>query len=78
MKKVNVTFSLPPETHYALQKFIGKKKMSAFVARLIDKAMEEKREQLKQAYQEAAADPDLNAIFKEWSALDADGGDWEW
>ncbi|MEX0848702.1 MAG: hypothetical protein WD055_00560 [Candidatus Dependentiae bacterium] len=78
MKKVNVTFSIPPETHQELQKLVGRKKMSAFVAALIDKALEDKKKQLKRAYQEAANDPDIQKTFEQWSATDADLGDWEW
>ncbi len=78
MKKINVTFSIPPETHRELQKFVGRKKMSAFVADLINKALEARKKELKRAYQEAANDPDIQKTFEEWNTTGADLGDWEW
>lgn len=76
MKKINVTFSLPAETHKDLQMLIGRKSMSAFVAKTINAALEAKKAKLKQEYIEAAQDPDQNKLFEEWSATDT--GDWEW
>jgi hypothetical protein len=76
MKKINVTFSLPPETHKGLQNLIGRKKMSAFVTNIINKALEEKKAELKHAYIEAAQDLNEKETFEEWSTTDS--GDWEW
>jgi len=76
MKKVNVTFSLPAETHKDLQILIGRKSMSAFVTKTIDAALEAKKAKLKQEYIEAAQDPEQKKLFEEWSSTDT--GDWEW
>lgn len=75
MKKTNVTFSMPLETHRLLQSLVGKRKMSSFVTDAVDKALETKMEALKQAYIEADSDPDRKKAVKEWSALDVEG--WE-
>lgn len=75
MKKINVTFSIPSETHEQLQSLIGKSHMSAFVAKLLDKALKEKMLKLKKAYEEAEEDPDRKKVIDDWAALE--GEDWE-
>jgi hypothetical protein len=76
MKNVNVTFSIPPETQKDLQMLVGRKKMSAFVTKLINAALEEKKAELRQAYIEASHDPIRSELFQEWSSADTE--DWEW
>lgn len=76
MKHINVTFSLPPEIHKALQSLIGRKKMSAFVAEVLSAALAAKKAELKRAYMEAASDDARKELFQEWSSIDT--GDWEW
>lgn len=76
MKNVNVTFSIPPETQKDLQMLVGRKKMSAFVTKLINAALEAKKAELRQAYIEASQDPARSELFQEWSSVDT--GDWEW
>ena len=75
MKKINVTFSIPEDIHKQLQSFVGQRKMSAFVAKLLSEALKRKREVLKQAYIEAENDPDRNEVISDWSGID--GEDWE-
>ena len=75
MKKVNVTFSIPAETHKLLRSLVGQRKMSSFVTKIIEDALKEKRESLKQAYREAEQDVDRKKATKEWDVLDLEG--WE-
>lgn len=75
MKKINVTFSIPAETHELLQSLIGKRKMSSFAAEALRNALEQKREALKRAYREAESDPDRIGISEDWDMLDIEG--WE-
>ena len=75
MKKVNVTFSLPSETHKLLQSLVGQRKMSAFVTQVVNQALEKKRQELKQAYIEAEQYPDRKKMIEDWSVLDVEG--WE-
>ena len=75
MKKINVTFSIPVETNELLHSLVGRKKLSAFVANALDRALEEKMHNLKQAYAKAENDPNRLKTIKEWKALDTE--DWE-
>lgn len=75
MKKINVTFSLPPETHKLLRSLVGQRKMSSFVSKAIEDALKEKKEQLKAAYIEAEQDPERKKTLEEWSSLEVEG--WE-
>lgn len=75
MKKINVTFSIPVETHQQLRSIVGQRKMSSFVVQAINKALEQQKGILKQAYVEAENDPDRKKTIQEWQDLDL--GDWE-
>ncbi len=75
MKKINVTFSLPSETHKLLRSLVGQRKMSSFVSEAIKQALNEKKDHLKAAYIEAEKDPDRKKSIEEWDALESEG--WE-
>ncbi len=75
MKKINVTFSIPEETHKMLHALIGQRKMSAFVAKILNQALVEEKQALKLAYIEAEKDKDRQEIIEDWQHLDAE--DWE-
>lgn len=75
MKKVNVTFSISKETNELLHTLVGRKKLSAFVSSVLDKALEEKANALKKAYAEAEKDPHRTKTINEWKSLDTEG--WE-
>ena len=75
MKKVNVTFSISPAVHKALQKFVGRKNMSLFVSNAISKALEAQKLELKNEYLRAAQDPGENEAIEDWSPLEVEG--WE-
>jgi hypothetical protein len=51
---------------------MNKKKMSPSV----NATLETQKEELKQAYEEAARDQARNELFQEWTATDTE--DWEW
>ena len=75
MKKINVTFSIPTETHELLHALVGRKKLSSFVTTTLNNALEEKMEALKREYAEAEKDPDRKKTIQEWKVLDTE--DWE-
>jgi hypothetical protein len=75
MKKINVTFSIPDETHKMLHALVEHRKMSAFVTQAINSALSEEKEALKLAYIEADKDPDRKAVLDDWDQLET--GDWE-
>lgn len=62
MKKINVTLSLPVDTHQKLQSLVGRRKMSAFVAQIIDKELDKQVKELKQAYIEAEVDVERQKV----------------
>jgi len=75
MKKINVTFSIPEEINNKLHTLVTKKKLSAFVAETLDKALEEKMDLLKKAYAEAANDPGQREVAEDWKITETEG--WE-
>lgn len=75
MKKINVTFSISVETNELLHTLVGRKKLSAFVSSVLQKALEEKANALKKAYAEAETDPDRIACIDDWLPTDTEG--WE-
>lgn len=75
MKKINVTFSIPEETHKALHMLIERRKMSTFVTKVINDALAHEKEVLKRAYIEAKDDPDRQVTVADWKSLDTE--DWE-
>ena len=75
MKKINVTFSIPEETHKALHMLIERRKMSTFVTKVINDALAHEKEVLKRAYIETKDDPDRQVTVADWKSLDTE--DWE-
>lgn len=75
MKNINVTFSIPPEMHKSLQKLVGRRNMSKFVAKALETALETKKLELKKEYIQAADDKGQKEALDDWSALETEG--WE-
>jgi len=73
MKKVNVTFSLPVEVKEALHAAVPSRQFSSFVSGAIQRAIDEKRSVLKEAYKQAEQDAARNEIIDEWSITDVEG-----
>jgi hypothetical protein len=75
MKNINVTFSIPPEMHKSLQKIVGRRNMSKFVAKALEVALEAKKMELKKEYIEASNDKGHKEAMEDWAALENEG--WE-
>lgn len=75
MKNINVTFSLPADLNTLLHAYVSKRGLSRFVAEAIQKALDEKRQILRQAYIEARNDPDRLEIINDWKILDGEKWD---
>ncbi len=75
MKKINVTFSIPKETHELLHGLIGRRKMSSFVTEVLNQALEAKAQMLAKEYIDAESDPERIEVIETWKELD--GEDWE-
>ncbi len=70
MKKINVTFSLPVEINELLDSLLGSKNKSAFVAEVLNRALQERMEALKKEYKEAEKDTDRVETIKAWQKND--------
>lgn len=71
-RKVTVTFSIPQFLNNKLHTFIGKRELSLFVSKAIEKALEEEQNVLLKAYAAANNDPDRKEIIDDWSLLDGE------
>ena len=72
MKTINVTFSIPENINFLLHSFVEKRGLSKFVTQAIEKAIEEKRNDLKAAFKEAENDSDIKETMADWGALDGE------
>lgn len=75
MKTKNVTFSLPIEVVNLLHAKIGKRELSKFATRAIQKALTEEVDRLRAAYAAADKDPDRLETINDWASLDNE--EWE-
>lgn len=74
MKTINVTFSIPENINKRLHSSVEKRGLSKFVAKAIEDALEEEKNDLKAAYKAAENDVDLKNAIDDWAILD--GEDW--
>lgn len=75
MRTVNATFSLPVEVYSLLQGFVEKRGLSRFVSAAIQKALESKQNELRQAYLENSRDELMQRELKDWDNLQTEGWD---
>lgn len=75
MRTVNVTFSIPEHTNVLLHSLVEKRRLSHFVATVIEKALEEKQQDLRAAYIAANSDLDRTNTLSDWSELESE--DWD-
>src|SRR5688572_21520493 len=72
-KMTNVTFSLPIELNNALHAFIGKRGLSRFVAKAIERELKKEKMSFRQEFAEANQDQDRLKTITEWENLDLEG-----
>lgn len=72
-KKISVTFSIPSELNNMLHSMVDRRKLSQFVAKALEQALNEKKQILKEAYRDASKDEDRLKTIKEWEFLDIEG-----
>ena len=75
MRTVNATFSLPVEVYSLLHGFVEKRGLSRFVSGAIEKALESRQGELRQAYLENNKDKLMHLDLKEWDSLQTEGWD---
>ena len=72
MKNVNITFTIPSEMHKYLQKLVGKRNMSKFVAQALEIALQAKKLELNKEFIEAAQDKGHKEAQEDWSILESE------
>ena len=73
VKTVNATFSLPVEVYGLLHSFVEKRRLSRFVSEAIQKALETKRDNLRQAYLDNNRDELIQQGLRDWDAIQTEG-----
>jgi metal-responsive CopG/Arc/MetJ family transcriptional regulator len=74
VKNKNVTFSIPDELIEQLRRIVGKRGQSRFVAKAIEKAIEDEIVSLRAAYRAANEDTNRIKVIQDWVVLDNE--DW--
>lgn len=70
---INQTFSLPIELVEELHKTIKNMERSAYVAELIRKGLEKKKEELRQEYIAMGKDKEQDKVMEDWEGTIGDG-----
>lgn len=75
MKNIPITLTLPEDLVRDLHLYISKRQISKFVAQLVQKGLESKKERLAREIREAAQDTERNAEIEVFDALLDEGLD---
>jgi hypothetical protein len=75
MKNVPITLTFSENFMRDLHTYVPKRKFSKFFYELAQKEIEKRKQDLAQAFREAAQDEDLNAESELWDACIGDGID---
>lgn len=75
MKNIPITLTLPESLVKDLHLYIARRQISKYVAELIEKGLESRKEILAREYREAAKDDERNSEIKLWDTLVGDGLD---
>jgi hypothetical protein len=75
MSNIPITITLPEDQVKELHLYVSRRHISKFIAELVGKGLETKKQQLAQEFQEAAQEDERNAEIKLWDTLSGDGLD---
>ena len=75
MRKIPITLSFPEQIVKDLHAYIPRRQLSMFVYETVQRELELKKQEMAQAFREAAMDEDLNAEFELWDPCVGDGLD---
>lgn len=75
MKNIPITLTLPESLVRDLHLYISRRQISKFVAQVVEKSLEIRKEQLAKEFQEANRDVERNEELKLWDAALGDGLD---
>ena len=75
MKKIPITLSFPESLVKDLHLYISPRQISKFVAQMVEKGLENKKEMLAREFREASQDSERNAEIEMWDTTIGDGID---
>jgi hypothetical protein len=75
MRKVPITLSLPEDLVNDLHVYVSNRQISRFIAELVQKGIQEKKEILAREFEEAAKDEERNKEIELWDKFMGDGLD---
>ena len=75
MKKIPITLTFPESLVKDLHLYISPRQISKFVAQMVEKGLENKKEMLAREFREASQDSERNAEIEIWDTTIGDGID---
>ena len=75
MRNVPITLTLPENLVKDLHLYISRRQISKFVAEVVEKSLESKKEMLAREFREASQDVERNAEIELWDTLSNEGLD---
>ena len=69
MSHIKITLSISPELGKDLRFFIPKGEISSFVSKSLRKALDEKKQELAEQYEESSKDPGFLEGKKDWETI---------
>lgn len=73
MRNVPITLTLPENLVKDLHLYISRRQISKFVAEVVEKSLESKKEMLAREFREASQDDERNAEIELWDKLSDEG-----
>jgi hypothetical protein len=73
MKNVPITLTLPENLVKDLHLYISRRHISKFVAQMVEKGLESRKEMLAKEFREASQDSERNAEIEIWDTTLGDG-----
>lgn len=73
MKNIPITITLPEELVKELHLYIAHRQISKFIAQMVEKGLEVKKEKMAKEFQEASLDQDRNLEIELWDSTIGDG-----
>jgi len=74
MSNIPITLMLPESLVKDLRLYVSERQISKFVAQVVEKGLETKKQQLAREFREASLDVERNAEIKLWDNLMGDDG----
>lgn len=75
MKNIPITLTLPESVVRDLHLYISRRQISKFVAELVERGLEAKKDKLAREFREASQDAERNAEIELWDSTIEDGLD---